>query len=138
MIKKTLNTFNSLVVIIDFNIQNINSFDKWADVIITSNLSFSDPKKRIVLIVTNFLLFVNKSLLKLNFFSDREVIWIVSVAVSSVLSQFISSRINLWLWAENSFQKLNLLFLNSNILLSYLIKLSDKSINFKSIVSNLI
>ena len=86
MREKLLNTVTSLIVIVDFNIQNINSFVKSTDVIITSNLSFSEPKKRVVLVVTNFLLFVNKSLLKLNFFSNREICRILSIAVSSMLS----------------------------------------------------
>lgn len=138
MREKLLNTVTSLIVIVDFNIQNINSFVKSTDFIFTSNLSFSEPKKRVVLVVTNFLLFVNKSLLKLDFFSDREVCRILSVAFSSNLSQFISSWINLCLWAEDSFQKLNLLFFNSDVFLSNLIKLSNKSIDFNSIVGDLI
>jgi hypothetical protein len=95
MVEKTLNAFTSLIVIVDLNIQNVHSFDKRADVIIRSNLSFSERKKRVVLVVSNFLLFVNKSLLKLDFFSDRKIVRIMSVAICSVLSQFISSSSNL-------------------------------------------
>ena len=138
MVEKTLNAFTSLIVIVDLNIQNVHSFDKRVAIIIRSNLSFSESEKRVVLVVSNFLLLVNKSLLKLDFFSDREIVRIMSVAIRSVLSQFISSRSNLLIWVENSFQKLNLLLFNSDIFLSDLIKLSDKSINFNSITSNLI
>ena len=95
MVEKTLNAFTSLIIIIDLNIQNVHSFDKRADVIITSNLSFSEGKKRVVLVVSDFLLFVNKSFLKLDFFSDRKIVRIMSVAIRSVLSQFISSSSNL-------------------------------------------
>jgi hypothetical protein len=138
MVEKTLNAFTSLIVIVDLNIQNVHSFDKRVAIIIRSNLSFSESEKRVVLVVSNFLLLVNKSLLKLDFFSDREIVRIMSVAIRSVLSQFISSRSNLLIWVENSFQKLNLLLFNSDIFLSDLIKLSDKSINFNSISCDLI
>lgn len=95
MLEKTLNAFTSLIVIVDLNIQDVYSFDKRADVIIASNLNFSEPKKRVVLVVSDFLLFVNKSLLKLDFFSDREIVRIMVAALRSVLSQFMSSGINL-------------------------------------------
>lgn len=95
MVEKTLNAFTSLIVIVDLNIQNVHSFDKRVAIIIRSNLSFSESEKRVVLVVSNFLLLVNKSLLKLDFFSDREIVRIMSVAIRSVLSQFISSRSNL-------------------------------------------
>ena len=89
-----MNTFTSLIVIVDLNIQDVYSFDKRADVIIASNLSFSEPKKRVVLVVSDFLLLVNKSLLKLDFFSDGEIVRIMAAALRSVLSQFLSSGIN--------------------------------------------
>lgn len=138
ILEKTSNAFTSLFVIVDLNIQDIYSFDKSADVIIASNLSFSKPKKRVVLIVSDFLLLVNKSLLKLDFFSDREIVRIMVAALWSVLSQFMSSGIDFLIWVENSFQKLDLLLFNCDVFLSDLIKLSDKSINFDSIVGNLV
>ena len=138
MLEKTLDAFTSLIVIVDLNIQDVYSFDKRADVIIASNLSFSEPKKRVVLVVSNFLLLVNKSLLKLDFFSDGEIVRIMAAAFRSVLSQFLSSGINFLIWVENSFQKLDLLLFNSDVFLSDLIKLSNKSINFDSIVGNLV
>ena len=138
MLEKTLDAFTSLIVIVDLNIQDVYSFDKRADVIIASNLSFSEPKKRVVLVVSDFLLFVNKSLLKLDFFSDGEIVRIMAAAFRSVLSQFLSSGINFLIWVENSFQKLDLLLFNSDVFLSDLIKLSNKSINFDSIVGNLV
>jgi hypothetical protein len=95
MLEKTLDAFTSLIVIVDLNIQDVYSFDKRADVIIASNLSFSEPKKRVVLVVSDFLLLVNKSLLKLDFFSDGEIVRIMATALRSVLSQFLSSGINL-------------------------------------------
>ena len=88
--------------------------------------------------MSDFLLLVNKSLLKLNFFSDREIVRIMVAALWSVLSQFMSSGVNFLIWVENSFQKLDLLLFNSDVFLSDLIKLSDKSINFDSIVGNLV
>ena len=81
MLEKTLNAFTSLIVIVDLNIQDINSFDKRVDVIVTSNLGFSEPKKRVVLVVSDFLLLVDESLLKLDFFSDIQIVGIVSAAL---------------------------------------------------------
>jgi hypothetical protein len=60
------------------------------------------------------------------------------VAVSSVLAELTGSQINFWFWVENGFQKLNLLLFYCHIFLSNLIKLSNKSVNFDSIVGDLI
>ena len=138
MLEKTLNALTSLIIIVDLNIQDINSFDKRVDVIVTSNLSLSEPKKRVVLVVSNFLLLIDESLLKLDFFSDIEIVRILNVALRSVLSQFNSSGIDFLIRVEDSLQKLNLLLFNSDVFLSNLIKLSDKSVDFNSIVGNLI
>ena len=81
VLEKTLNAFTSLIVIVDLNIQDINSFDKRVDVVVTSNLGFSEPKKRVVLVVSDFLLLVDESLLKLDFFSDIQIVGIVSAAL---------------------------------------------------------
>lgn len=85
MWKKTLNTLTSLVVIINLNIQDIDSLKKGADISITSLLRFSETKKSVVLIVSNFFLFIDKSFLKFDFFSNREVSGIVRIAIGSVL-----------------------------------------------------
>ena len=81
VLEKTLNAFTSLIVIVDLNVQDINSFDKRVDVVVTSNLGFSEPKKRVVLVVSDFLLLVDESLLKLDFFSDVQIVGIVSAAL---------------------------------------------------------
>jgi hypothetical protein len=81
VLEKTLNAFTSLIVIVDLNVQDINSFDKRVDVVVTSNLGFSEPKKRVVLVVSDFLLLVDESLLKLDFFSDIQIVGIVSAAL---------------------------------------------------------
>lgn len=55
-----------------------------------------------------------------------------------MLSQFIGSGIDLLIRVEDGLQKLDLLLFNSDVFLSDLIKLSDKSVDFNSIVGNLI
>lgn len=136
--KERLNALASLLVIVDFDIQNVNSFDEWHNFVFDSYLIFSKPEKSVVLIVSNLFLFVDKSFLKLNFFSDWEIAWIVGVAFHSDLSQFTRSWAYFSLWVENSFQELNLLLFDSDIFLSDLIELSDESIDLNSIVGNLI
>jgi hypothetical protein len=91
---EVINSSNSLIVILDFNIQNVNSLAESGHVVVASHLGLAEPKKSVVLIMSDLFLLIDESFLKLNFFSNREIIRIMLVAVSSVLAELTGSQIN--------------------------------------------
>lgn len=136
--QKSVDAVDSLIVIWYLDVQNIYSFKECTVFVIWSNLSFSQSKKGVVLIVTDFLLFIDQSLLEFYFFSDWKVIGVVGIAVGSVLGELTSSGADLGFRIEDGFQKLDLLFFDRDVFLSYLVKFSNESVNFNSIIGNLL
>jgi|APSaa5957512535_1039671.scaffolds.fasta_scaffold190487_1 hypothetical protein len=88
--------------------------------------------------MSNLLLLVYKPLLVFNLLSDIQIRRVFSIALASENRQLLSSAANILFRGKNGLKELNLLLFYSDVLLLHLLKLSDKPINFNSIISNLI